>query len=638
MAEPKGGSTRLNGVLPQINALLMYSMKRNRWINFSTAWLLLLLQRTPVLRVAATAGEYVAPSRIVMLLKAAFVSAASLGAVQSMAGATQLVATTPTPATVTVGSSVQIGLVVTGAQTPAASWSVSGSVPPGLSFSGRTSGTVNISTLILSGTPTTPGTYTITLRAWEKVNATGDNSSLFPYTVIVNGAAAVGPTFTSQPASQSVTAGANVTFSVATTGSPAPTYQWRKDGTALAGATNATLALSNVQTANAGSYTVVVSNSAGIVTSNAAVLTVTAATTAFGLTSQPQSQYVALGSSAVLSVGATGTGLAYQWSKDGAPLPGATSASLTLPNAAADTMGFYSVSVTSGANTATSAMAALTVNTGGSSRLVNVSTRGFVPPGGALTPGFVLQGVASKTVVIRGVGPTLGSFGVGGTLGDPMMDVIPLGGATPIVSNDNWGGTTALQTAFSRVGAFPLAASNSADASVETALGATGASGYTVRITSKNPSASGIALAEVYDEEPSGSPVRLVNVSTNGFVGIGEQALVPGFFVGGSAPKLLLIRAVGPGLSQFGVTGVLADPQLSLAPLGKDYAVAANDNWGGSAALQSAFAQAGAFALPAGSNDAAVVIRLPPGGYTVVVSGVGNTTGTALVEVYDLDP
>ncbi len=112
---------------------------------------------------------------------------------------------------------------------------------------------------------------------------------------------------------------------------------------------------------------------------------------------------------------------------------------------------------------------------------------------------------------------------------------------------------------------------------------------------------------------------------------------MPGFVIGGSAPKLLLIRAVGPGLGQFGVTGVLADPQLSLVPLGQNFTVAANDNWGGTAALQAAFTQAAAFALPSGSNDAAVVVRLPPGGYTVVVSGVGSTTGTALVEIYDLD-
>ena len=218
------------------------------------------------------------------------------------------------------------------------------------------------------------------------------------------------------------------------------------------------------------------------------------------------------------------------------------------------------------------------------------------------------------------------------------MEVIPLGESAAVASNDNWGGSSALSTAFSKVGAFALAAPSSGDASVEASLPVTGAKGYTVRITGKDANASGIALAEVYDEDGVAGSVRLVNVSTSGFVGAGDQALVPGFFIGGDAPKLLLIRAVGPGLAQFGVPETLADPQLSVTPLGKDFAVASNDNWGGTAELKDAFAAAGAFSLPNGSGDAAVLVRLPPGGYTVVVSGVANTTGTALVEVYDLDP
>lgn len=616
-------------------------MNRLRLIQFSSAWLLLILQRTPVLRVASDASALVAPSRLVALLQTAFATAAGLGAVHSLAGATQLVATTASPATVTVGSTVQIGLIVTGAQTPAASWTVSGSVPPGLAFSGRTSGTVNISTLILSGTPTTAGTYRISLVAWEKVNATGDKSSTFTYTVNVVASAAVGPTFTSQPVSQTVAAGGTATFAVAATGSPAPTYQWRRDGADLAGATTATLTLSNVQPANAGSYTVVVSNTAGVITSGAATLTVNAApVTPSGptLTAQPQSQYVTPGTAVTFTTAAAGAGLSYQWKKDGTALAGATTATYRIAAAAATDMGFYAVTVTNASGATESDVATLTVNTGARSRLVNVSTRGFVPPGGALIPGFVLQGNAPKSVVIRAVGPTLGAFGVGGTLADPVMDVIPLGTSVPIATNDNWGGDARLQTAFSRVGAFPLATATSADSSVELSLNATGASAYTVRIVSKTPAASGIALAEVYDEDALTSPVRLVNVSTSGFVGSGEQALVPGFVVGGTAPKLLLIRAVGPGLEQFGVADVLADPQLSLVPLGRDFPVAANDNWGGGATLTSAFTQAGAFTLPAGGKDAAVLVRLPPGGYTVVVSGVGAGTGTALVEIYDLDP
>ena len=106
-------------------------------------------------------------------------------------------------------------------------------------------------------------------------------------------------------------------------------------------------------------------------------------------------------------------------------------------------------------------------------------------------------------------------------------------------------------------------------------------------------------------------------------------------------PKIVLIRAIGPGLAQLGVGGLLADPQFSVFRLedGSDVAIASSNDWGGTAALKAAFTAAGAFNLAAdNSKDAAIVLTLPPGGYTVVTSGVANTTGTALVEVYDLDP
>ncbi|MSU49913.1 MAG: hypothetical protein EXS37_12650 [Opitutus sp.] len=615
------------------------SMPKIRWLNFSAPWLLLLLQRTPALRVACAVAEHAAPPRIVSLLQAVLAGAASLGAVHSLAGATNFVVSSPNVLG-TVGTAITaVAFTVTGAAVPPASFRISGTLPPGLTVPNLgTNGVLNGTNGTIRGTPTLRGTFTVSILAYQLANGSGDSFGPTQIGFIISDAAATGPTITTQPASQSVNAGANVTLTVVAAGSPAPTYQWRKNGTLIDRATSATLALSNVQPADTGAYTVVVSNLAGIVTSSAANLTVTAVTAALAVTAQPQSRYVTPGASTTFTVGAAGTGVAYQWRKDGAPITGATSAVFTVANASAENMGFYAVTLSTASATVTSVPAALTVNTGGTSRLVNVSTRGFVPAGGALTPGFVLQGVPTKNVVIRAVGPTLGTFGVGGTLADPVMEVIPLGLSIAIASNDNWGGGASLQAAFSRVGAFPLAASSSTDASVATSLNATGASGYTVRITSKNAAAAGIALAEVYDEEDLSAPVRLVNVSTRGFVGTGEQALVPGFFIGGTAPKLLLIRAVGPGLAPFGVTGVLADPQLSLAPLGKDFAVAANDNWGGGSELQASFAQAGAFALPAGSSDAAVVIRLPPGGYTVVVSGVGNTSGTALVEVYDLDP
>lgn len=127
----------------------------------------------------------------------------------------------------------------------------------------------------------------------------------------------------------------------------------------------------------------------------------------------------------------------------------------------------------------------------------------------------------------------------------------------------------------------------------------------------------------------------LRNLSTRGQVGTGANVLIAGFVIGGNSPKQVLIRAVGPSLTQYGVTNALADPQLSLFQGGTT--IASNDNWGGSSALASAFAQSGAFALDASSKDAVVVATLNPGAYTAQVSGVGGTSGVAMIELYDRD-
>jgi hypothetical protein len=128
----------------------------------------------------------------------------------------------------------------------------------------------------------------------------------------------------------------------------------------------------------------------------------------------------------------------------------------------------------------------------------------------------------------------------------------------------------------------------------------------------------------------------LTNVSTRAQVGTGGGILIVGFSLNGNVPKNILIRAVGPSLTQFGVTGVLADPALSLYR--DSTLVQSNDNWGSGnpTGLSTAFAQVGAFALTStGSRDAALLVNLSPGSYTAQVSGVGGTTGVALVEVYE---
>jgi hypothetical protein len=141
---------------------------------------------------------------------------------------------------------------------------------------------------------------------------------------------------------------------------------------------------------------------------------------------------------------------------------------------------------------------------------------------------------------------------------------------------------------------------------------------------------SGVVLVEVYDAAGSG---KLINVSARNAVGTGDNILIAGFVVDGTAAKTLLIRGVGAKLAEFGVAGVLADPKLEIyAPAGVK--IAENDSW--NPLLQPLARRVGAFELTAGSRDAALIITLAPGAYTAQISGAGGSTGEALVEVYEV--
>jgi hypothetical protein len=142
-----------------------------------------------------------------------------------------------------------------------------------------------------------------------------------------------------------------------------------------------------------------------------------------------------------------------------------------------------------------------------------------------------------------------------------------------------------------------------------------------------------VALVELYDANSDAS-TKLANVSARTRSGTGGDVLIVGFGIGGIGPKRLLIRGVGPALAQFGVSGTLADPKLTV--FSGQTMVAANDNWDGLSTTSAAFTSVGAFALPVGSRDAALVVNLEPGSYTAQVEGVNNTTGIVLIEVYEL--
>jgi hypothetical protein len=166
--------------------------------------------------------------------------------------------------------------------------------------------------------------------------------------------------------------------------------------------------------------------------------------------------------------------------------------------------------------------------------------------------------------------------------------------------------------------------------------------GYTVLITGVTTS-TGIALAEVYDATPSGdfliSTPRLTNVSALTHVGGDGDVLIAGFSITGATSKTVLVRAIGPTLTAFGVGDLLANPKLELFAGGSTTALSANDDWGSAAnnaQVAAAAASVGAFPLALESRDAVLLVTLPPGSYTAQITGVNNTTGTALVEVYEV--
>ncbi len=267
-----------------------------------------------------------------------------------------------------------------------------------------------------------------------------------------------------------------------------------------------------------------------------------------------------------------------------------------------------------------------------SARLINISTRAQVGTGGnILIPGLVIGGSGTETLLIRGDGPSLTGFGVSGALAQPSLSVFNSAG-TMIASNTGWGTNSSpaqIASIAAQVGAFPFA-SGSADCALMVSLPA---GAYTVQISGVG-NTSGVALAEVYEVSSTGT--RLVNISTRAQVGTGSNIIIPGFVISGSGTEELLVRADGPALTQFGVTGVLAQPSLSV--YSGSSLVASNTAWGTNAdvGLIAGFeAEVGAFPLTAGSADSVQFVNLSPGAYTMQISGVNSTTGVSLAEVYE---
>ena len=370
------------------------------------------------------------------------------------------------------------------------------------------------------------------------------------------------------------------------------------------------------------------------------------------ITTEPTSRSISDGGGATFSVTATGSGLTYQWYLNGVTIAGATGSTLTLANVGTTQRGNYTVSVSNGTGTDTSTIATLAVTP--SARLINISARGNVGTGNnILIAGFALSGSGSKQVLLRGVGPALASF-LSGTLAHPQLTLYD-NSSVIAASNIGWGNPTvtgpstvsvspapATTSGMNSLGAYPIAAGSADSAMMVT----TPTGNYTSQIAGVTGT-SGIALAEVYDADPLTAPVRIVNLSARANVGTGNSILIGGFAVGGSTSETLLVRGVGPGLSAL-IGGTLSQPQLSVLD-NHGVTIATNIGWGTASTLGTSSVAAGiqpattvemnsvgAYPIAPGSADCAMVVTLPPGNYTVQVTGTGSSTGIALVEFYEL--
>ena len=265
-------------------------------------------------------------------------------------------------------------------------------------------------------------------------------------------------------------------------------------------------------------------------------------------------------------------------------------------------------------------------------RLLNISTRMRVLTGEqVLIAGFIITGTDPKEVIIRGIGPSLN--GVGVTLSDPTLELHQ--GSTTIATNDNWKTRSDGTSQQAEIEATTIPPTNDLESAILMTL-SPGA--YTAILSGKN-GGTGVGLVEVYDLAPAANS-QLANISTRGFVDTGDNVMIGGLIVGGGSMggnARVLVRAIGPSLSNSGVQGALQDPTLELHD-GNGATTATNDNWKiNEQTQQSQEAEVRATMIPP-SNDleSAIVTTLSPGPYTAIVRGKNHGTGIGLVEVYNL--
>jgi len=276
------------------------------------------------------------------------------------------------------------------------------------------------------------------------------------------------------------------------------------------------------------------------------------------------------------------------------------------------------------------------------SQLTNISTRALVETGdNVVIGGFIVQGSASNRVIIRAIGPELTQHGVQNALHNPTLELHNAAGDL-IASNDNWVNTIIggiiTQNQVRDIMNSGHAPSNGLESAIIADLPP---GNYTAIVRGVNDT-TGVGLVEVYDLNPgtASSPI-LRNISSRSLVLSDENVMIGGFIVQGSGPKRVIVRAIGPELTQYGVQNVLTDPTLELHD-GRGAVIARNDNWqatvlGGIITRDQVMDIQNSGHAPTESSESAIIADLSPGRYTAIVRGKNIIVGVALVEVYDLD-
>jgi len=251
-------------------------------------------------------------------------------------------------------------------------------------------------------------------------------------------------------------------------------------------------------------------------------------------------------------------------------------------------------------------------------RLGNISTRMQVLTGNdVLIGGFIIGGTTPKTVVVRARGPSLIPFGITNALANPKLDLYS--GQTVIASNDDWQSAPNAPA----INSSGFAPSNALESAILTTLNP----GPYTAIVSGVGTTTGVGIVEVFEVDHPETP--LINISTRGQVLTGNDVMIGGFIIQGSAPQTVMVRARGPSLIPYGITNALVDPVLQL--FSGQTLVASNDDWG--SATNAAQIQASGFA-PGNAKESAILITLNPGAYTAIVTGAGGGTGVGIVEVF----